>query len=208
MNKLSKILFLLLSDMKTLIFSSRFVRIHNHSCLNTLPKSTKTHRREGSHSRRESECVCVSEGVWESKGASQIEGEREGKREGSKSGPGDRVLTNLQGADGLCERDQRPWCPRAARDSVPCWLWHSSWDAAWLSASARTTRSPSCSKGSVLWCATRTLPRTEGSPPHLAYQSAPLGQKWLFPPCVEPTMSRQRWATRLWPSILTRSGVY
>ncbi|KAF1372950.1 hypothetical protein PFLUV_G00255280 [Perca fluviatilis] len=55
-------------------------RIYNNSCLNTLPKSTKTPRREGSLSRRVSECVCESEGVWESKGASQIGEEREGKR--------------------------------------------------------------------------------------------------------------------------------
>lgn len=50
----------------------------------------------------------MSEAVWESEGESQIEEER-GKREGSKSGPGDRVLTNLQGVAGLyqCARVQR-----------------------------------------------------------------------------------------------------
>ena len=139
----------------------------------TLPTSTKTHRREGSHSRRGSECVCVSEGVWESERASRIE-EEERERESAKGGEerreqvwtrwsstnkpprGCRVVSVSTGSA------IRPWCPRAVRDPVPCWLWHSSWDAAWLPASARTTRSPSCSKGSVWWCATRTLPRTEG----------------------------------------------
>ena len=100
----------------------------------------------------------------------------------------------------------RPWCPHAARDPVPPWHWSSSWDAAWFSA-ARTTRSPSCWKGSVSWCATRTPLRT-GSLPHLAYQSAPLAQRWLSPPCVEPTTSHQIWATRLWPSTLTRSDIH
>lgn len=66
-------------------FLSQFIRIYNRSCLNTLPKPTKTHRREGSHSRRESECVCVSEGVWGSKGASQIE-EEERERGGREKG--------------------------------------------------------------------------------------------------------------------------
>lgn len=211
-----KILFLPLSDVKTFIFSPKSPGFTTAVVWKTLPKSTKTHRREGSHSRRGSECVCVSEGVWESEGASQIE-EEERESEGgeerreqvwtrwsstNKPPRGCRVVSVSTGSA------IRPWCPRAARDPVPCWLWHSSWDAAWLPASARTTRSPSCSKGSVWWCATRTLPRTVGSPPHLAYQSAPLGQRWLFPLCVEPTTSRQRWATRPWPSTLTRSDVY
>lgn len=100
-----------------------------------------------------------------------------------------------------------PWCQRAAQDPVPCWRWSYSWDAAWRPASARTTRNPSCSRESVLWCATRTPLRTERSPPHLAYLSAPPGQRWHFPPCVEPIMNRQRWATRPWPSTLTRSDV-
>lgn len=100
----------------------------------------------------------------------------------------------------------RPWCPCAVRDPVPCWLWHSSWDAALLSVSARTTRSPSSWKESVSSFVTRTRLRTAGSPPHWAFQCAPLGQRWLFPPCAGPTMSRQRWATRPWPSTLTRLG--
>lgn len=102
----------------------------------------------------------------------------------------------------------RPWCQRASRDPVPLWHWPFSWDAAWSSAMARTTPSPSCWKGSVSWCATRILLRTERSLPRLAYRSAPLGQRWLFLPCVGPTTSLQRWATRLWPSTLTRSVVH
>lgn len=193
----------LLSETNALSFSY-ILRIINNSCLKTLPKSTKTHWREG---------VAAGEGVSQSEGASPTVEEREGKREERREWVWTRWSSTKKPPRGyrvvsVCTGSAiRPWCQRAARDTLPCWHWSSSWGAAWLPASDRTTRSPSCSKGSVLWCATRTPLRTEGSPPHLAYQSALLGQRWLFPPCEEPTTSLQRWATRLWPSTLTRSDI-
>ena len=98
----------------------------------------------------------------------------------------------------------RPWCQCAAWDTVPCWHWRSSWDAAWCYASAKTTRSQSYWKASVWWSVTPTPPRTEESPPRLGYLSAPLAPRWLSPRCAGLITSRRRWATRPWLSILTR----
>lgn len=189
-------------------FTSSFNRISNHKRLNTPPKSTKTRRREGSLSR--SECVYVSRGVWESESVPQRKEDRKRDEEG-KGVSLDPSIECYNKPPRGCRfvwkgSVIRPWCPCAVRDPVPWWLWHSSWDAALPSASARTTRSPSSWKESVSSCATQTRLRTAGSPPHWAFQCAPLGQRWLFLPCAGPTMSRQRWATRPWPSTLTRLG--
>lgn len=188
-------------------FTSSFNRISNHKRLNT-PHPQNQLRRAGG--RGVSAGLCVSGGVWESESAPQREEER--KRDEEEKGVSlDPLIECYNKPPRGCRFVRkgsviRPWCPCAVRDPVPCWLWHSSWDAALLSASARTTRSPSSWKESVSSCVTRTRLRTAGSPPLWAFQCAPPGQRWLFPPCAGPTMSRQRWATRPWPSTLTRLG--